>query len=309
MSWTIKSTVSDSASALHLGSGKARLALVGRPLDERGRAAVEFCGSQCKDLVKMHYDSDSGRYEVNGISGDYRKVVDAVRTADQVIIECTTLGAVEIAQALRACRSTGVKSISALYVEPGDYKRLEADTFSDSREYHLSDKRKCASVTNLSIDLSVVRDGQAVFFIGYEDERLQLLLEEISELASFDKHVVIGTPAFEPGWELNCLANHADLLNDHKFDLHFAAANSVSAAYAALSKIHASHALSGNPTAVAPLGTKPHAIAAAMFLTEFPSFGQSTLLYDHPQKSAGRSTLAKRWHNYILNWSPSGLQL
>ena len=46
---------------------------------------------------------------------------------------------------------------------------------------------------------------------------------------------------------------------------------------------------------VAPIGTKPNGIGAALFVSTHPDV---RVLYDHPKRKTGRSSKVARWHLY-----------
>jgi hypothetical protein len=123
-------------------------------------------------------------------------------------------------------------------------------------------------------------------------------LEQQEVLQSWHKHVVLGVPAFSPGWEIDAMANNVQYLGKGD-QVKYAAAASADAAYRLLSTL-LEQDKEERPILIAPLGTKPHAIGAALFLIENESMGRALLLYDHPTRSSGRSSEVRRWHFYDI---------
>ena len=125
--------------------------------------------------------------------------------------------------------------------------------------------------------------------------------QELS-MADWIKYAVIGVPGFAPGWEINTLANNIDELDTQQFcSIQYCAASSVSSALDLLRRIHKEGNRDTPHTVVAPMGTKPHGIAAAIFLVENSGFQESSLLYDHPLRARGRTTEVRRWHLFRID--------
>ena len=146
------------------------------------------------------------------------------------------------------------------------------------------------------------RNVRLVAMLGYESSRLGGVFEQDPEMAAWRKFAVVGVPGYSPGWEQNALANNVDTLDTHQFHpVRYCSASSVSGAYDLLTQIHAEGHDENPHTTVAPLGTKPHGIAAAMFLVDHSSYQQASLLYDHPTRIKGRSSKVRRWHLYRID--------
>ena len=94
---------------------------------------------------------------------------------------------------------------------------------------------------------------------------------------------------------MNALANNvAKLATLEQLTVRYCAAASVTGALEILRRVHNQGSYAR--TVVAPLGTKPHSIATALFLIENSSFQETTLIWDHPTKSTNRSGAVRRWH-------------
>jgi hypothetical protein len=277
-------------------NGKYQLSFYGDPLDDRGRQAVALCQSEAAKNYRLTYNQNS--YFVDGRSLDLGRLGVLVRGAKNILIDCTTLGVVEIIYILRAARIESVRDLSLLYAEPGEYAREEKEGLAAATRFNLTKDRQFSAVHGVSLDLSLHLKGQAIFMLGYEEDRLAMLLTQQENLAQFDRHAIFGVPAFEAGWELNSFANHASSISNDEFNVHYAGANSVTDSYQKLLEIYGRKTSPDIPTVIAPIGTKPHAIAAALFICERSQHGSTALIYDHPQKKDGHSRLLRRWHLY-----------
>jgi hypothetical protein len=50
---------------------------------------------------------------------------------------------------------------------------------------------------------------------------------------------------------------------------------------------------------IAPIGTKPHGIGAALFAATHEDVG---ILYDHPRRREGRSSKVGKWHLFNVSF-------
>ncbi|MBK4737358.1 hypothetical protein [Noviherbaspirillum pedocola] len=271
----------------------------GVDVDDRGASAVKLCQQRSVSSHLMTYVAND--HFIDGNPCPQKAICAYMRGKNEILIECTTLGVAEIIFLFLAAKREKIRDIYLIYAEPGEYTRESRQTLSESTRFHLTGDRQFKGVHGVSLDLSLHSSGRAVFLLGYEDDRLAMLLTQQENLARFKKHAVFGVPAFEPGWELNSFSNHASRLTTEEFEIHYAAANSVTHCMDTLTNIHKVSGSIDSPTIIAPIGTKPHAIAAAAFLCFVCGSQEGGLIYDHPEKPAGRSRALRRWHVFHLN--------
>jgi len=283
------------------------VAFVGAALDSRGQQAVQVVGQFSAQTLVCEYHRESPRsLKVGGTVHTHGELVKAFDTQhDAIVLETTTLDLVEILWLLRAAKERGIRNVDLLYAEPVRYQR-EHPTIGDAwkRDFSLSGNRRFEGVpgyiTNFA-DLSSA-DTTLVVFLGFEGSRLAQACEQNEQLAAWKKIAVMGVPAYAPGWEINSLANNAATLgNLHPLDVRYCAASSVTGALEILRGAHKADWC----TVVAPFGTKPHSIAAALFLIEHCQFQQATLIWDHPENSANRSDAVRRWHVFRVGLAGS----
>ncbi|NVD74572.1 hypothetical protein HUX88_29230 [Duganella sp. BJB1802] len=272
------------------------ISFFGVPVDDRGKAAISVCEQQASTSHCLTYRQNS--YFADNTSIDLGKLCTKLRSKKSILIDCTTLGVVEIIFILRAARKENIKNLCLLYAEPGEYARDDKEGMSTATRFNLTGDRQFSGVHGVALDLSLYEEGQVVFLLGYEEDRLAMLLTQQENLIKFDKYAIFGVPAFSAGWELNSFANHASGMANETYHVHYAGANSVTDCYYKLLEIFKQKGGSDIPTVIAPIGTKPHAIAAALFLCNHAEHNGAGLIYDHPQKKDGRSRLLRRWHVY-----------
>lgn len=264
-------------------------------VDARSKAAYEFAISSSETKFEIKFESN--RTTLDGAEVRPGGIRSKLRGARSLLIEATSLNCPEILYLLRAVRAEGIKKVSFLYLEPKEYRRTLKGRLTDHRDYDLSHNRRFQSVHGFMANLTEIPKGQAVFFLGYEKSRLGQVLEQEETLQDWPKSAVFGVPAFESSWEIDSITNNVQHLCNSSYDVKYAAAASVEAAYRLLNGLlHDDKTES--PVVVAPLGTKPHMIGASLFLIEHNEYDRAVLLYDHPIRVAGRSMDVKRWHLY-----------
>lgn len=285
-------------------SKKWDLAFVGKAIDKRGEAACQFAKERSSSVVEVSYNVARNCLCEGDRFLPLKSIQEKVKPLKSVLVESTSMGVAELATVFRACYGSYKHPLDVLYVEPKDYT-LETGSNSSpkpGRRFMLSSNKKFQGVPGFVLDLNQYdAGGKAVFFLGYEGERLQQSLEQVA-IESWHKTAVFGMPSFEAGWESNAFANNVSQLAEGKFlSIQYCPAASVFCAYNLLTHLHKTTPdPSNNPTLVAPLGTKPHSIAAALFLCSHSAFGESGLLYDHPELITNRSNAVRSWHLYEI---------
>ncbi len=267
----------------------------GVAFDDRGSSAVAF---ECKNIysrVLIEYDYDRMIIKVNRveISADSASnLIAPLVVGKNVVLESTTLGFAELFLVIRSLFDLNIKSLLILYVEPDKYSRTKpgADSFALT-ETNAGYRPIPRSVVDLAGD-----DVEAgVFFLGFEPERLERAFEEYQMISSKDIKVIFGIPAFRPGWELNSIVPHLNGIDN--CNVQYCAANDPSSAYDAL-EVTRTSLRSGSKMFVAPIGTKPCGVAAALFASMHPE--QVGLIFDHRKKMSKRSKGVNIWHRYSI---------
>ena len=278
---------------LHVGNWD--LAVVGSAVDDRGLAAKAFASSHTSRTVECGYNADSFELEIDNHVFHADRANDAFCSIStgRVLLEATTLGFVEVYLACRALRAAGRTGVSLLYVEPLEYAATRGQLLH-RRDFELSDEVPgFIPVPGAMILLEDRRSQRGVFFLGYEERRLDRAMEDHPIVPS-KTSVVFGVPAYQPGWEIDAFANNARVLRDRSISggVHFCGAQNPYAAYQVLQQVR-DECGEGEEMFVAPIGTKPHGIGAALFAAEHPEIG---IIYDHPKRKKNRSNDVSTWH-------------
>jgi hypothetical protein len=280
------------------------LGVIGPNLDDRCAAAATFVRQQSSHQVSLEYNANTFQISVDGVShnAESLETVLSAYTCSTILLESTSLGFVELFLALRAFVCLGNRSLSILYVEPKDYFSPRRGNILSKREFELSKEvagfRAIPQATRLLSDQTT---QHIVFFLGYEERRLDVALEDYQMIDPRHCSVVFGVPAFQAGWEMNSFANNVRVIKDKKLNsggIHYCGAENPGSALRILEQIKDSLD-PAEPMFIAPIGTKPHGVAAALFASTNYDCG---ILYDHPARTSQRSFEVARWHLYEVSF-------
>lgn len=278
-----------------------KFAVVGASLDDRGREAKDFIQSSCEKLCQIGYSTENLSFTIDGNEVSEIQIADLLRSeGEELIIECTTLGFIELAILCRLARQVGVKALSLLYLEPLRYSAPWTSEITRVRDFDLSDEVELYTAVPGWVKRLDQYSGQTVvFFLGFEGQRLAQALEQLA-IAPKSAKVVFGVPAFKPGWEMNAFANNIDVIEDGgiKGGISFCGADNPKAVIELLEQALLPHKNEGT-LFVVPIGTKPHGIGVALFAACHPEVG---LLYDCPKKREKRSSRRATWHLYDVSF-------
>jgi hypothetical protein len=141
--------------------------------------------------------------------------------------------------------------------------------------------------------------GEAVFIpmLGFEGNRLAHARDSI-EAEADGTYPILGVPGFQPDYPFVSLIDNYRVLKDHPIPsrIGYARAFCPFDAYAAIEHAHIASGLSG--VQVAPIGTKPHALGAVLYVLGHQK--DAELIYDHPQRAENRSRgRGKTWEYNI----------
>src|SRR5581483_9450631 len=176
--------------------------------------------------------------------------------------------------------------VRAVYVEPDQYRR--ASRQREGEIYDLSEG--IAGIQPIPGFASLVEEEEedSIFvpLLGFEGARFAYVRENVQPEEG--KTIpIVGVPGFRPEYPFSTYyGNQIPLVETRSWlDVRYAIANCPFSLYYALEDIARDYA--GNRLQIAPIGTKPHALGAVLFVL----FGSSRaeLVYDHPVRSAGRT--------------------
>ncbi len=275
------------------------LGLSGAVVDDRGDAANDFLVRHTERTVKVSYNSEDFRVDIDGTRVDAESLSQAfvAASATSVILEATTLGFAELLLCCRALKALGFAKISFLYVEPARYRLRGQSRLLHKRDFTLSEQVfGYRAIPGSVLMLGDRLKQRVVFFLGYEEARLDRAMEDYQMIQPSSCSVVFGVPAFRPGWEMDAFANNVRVIKERNISggVYFCGAENPSAAYKVIERIRSEI----GPTErlfLGPIGTKPVGIAVALFCSVNSRIG---VLYDHPKRQENRSENIGKWHLY-----------
>lgn len=279
------------------------ISLVGKPVDDRGNAAVNYLIRKSAEVCSIEYDADTFVFNIKDKKINAEDVTDYLSTFrdKSITLEATTLGFVEILLCCRALKELGIQKLQLLYVEPSKYKKPRRSQLLHKRDFELSDEFPgYIGIPGATMYLSDRYMQRGVFFLGYEERRLDRALEDYSMIKSDNCSVVFGVPAYKPGWEMDAFANNIRVIKDKNIrgGIYYCGAENPAATVILLNEIY-SGLRAKERMFIAPIGTKPNGIGVALFVADHPDVG---ILYDHPKKREKRSIKVSNWHLYDVEF-------
>ena len=191
--------------------------------------------------------------------------------------------------------------LTAVYIEPIDYRPSpnprEGDIFDLSSR--ITGIAPIPGFANFSEPIE--RGVCFVPLLGFEGARFAYLLEQVQPPGG--KIVpVIGVPGFRPEYPFHTFqGNRAPLIDSRAWrNVKFARANCPFTVLTVLQDIATAYA--SDHLKIAPIGTKPHALGAVLFVLS--TGGQAELVYDHPIRKPDRTSGSARLLRYPLHDFP-----
>lgn len=263
------------------------LAIHGGHVDDRDAMIKAFLLESATEVLSFRYIPEDMKACFDGTDYELHHLPDALQRfrSSRIVIDATSFNAAELAIICTSLKLSSNVDFDVIYAEPEDYLY---DSNNGERLFNLSESSlgfEDAGVPGLSRPIQSDERKIFVFFMGYEGERFRNALE-ISELSGDECSLVFGVPPFQFGWDKNSLLSSARAIieNDLKDAFLFCGATNISGVFRLLQDLRKKH--SEETFFLVPLGPKPMTIGAIKFLCNDEN---SALLYDHPERSSGRS--------------------
>lgn len=285
--------------------GKFDVAFYGRDdLDERSKHSAALTRASARRHFHVTYDAKKFTLTV----GDKAMRVDSLEDilgdfrARSIVLDATTLEFPEILYILSAYRMQKARPrCGFFYVEPEGYRQKESGAaIVPGNAFDLSagfkDKNHLPVFSRM---LSGTNKSHLVAFLGFEGDRLMRVLDD-DDGSFYEKvSIVFGIPPFQPNWDLHALMANSSLLERSNTTVMYCGANNPRAAYRLLADAH-SGIPSGpiNRLSVAPFGTKPMALGAALYCLDNDILSP---IYDHPLRKIDRTFGIHRRHWYEID--------
>jgi hypothetical protein len=282
-------------------------AFVGSVVDVRGTASTSFLKGILKEVSVFRFDARNQKIYLDEREINRERLIAHIGTK-RILLDVTTLGLGEILHILMAARQGKHQAVEFLYAEPGEYTSNVGESSDDSirRDFKLTKNCKFQSVLGFAHEYQQNMKAAHVFFLGFEPGRIRNAFEQRDDL-DMDRYqiqVILGVPAFQTGWEANSIRPHLLVLEDLGISEHsisYCQANSMRESYLTLWDLYRQLGNEQGCFYVSPLGTKPQAVGAALFLLETKGCDPTTsLFYDHPERVSNRSSDIANWHHVTV---------
>lgn len=187
--------------------------------------------------------------------------------------------------------------VVAVYVEPNAYRPSLAPT--ENEIYDLSERIE--GIAPLPGFASLRESGDRTCFVpllGFEGTRAAFLISQL-EPPGGSIVPIIGLPGFRPEYPFSAyMGNRLSLIQTEAWKkVRYASGYCPFDAYYVLQQISADYP--GHLLKIAPIGTKPHAIAGVMYAIANPAVVE--LVYDHPVRKKQRTEGTAHLHAYHLS--------
>lgn len=188
------------------------------------------------------------------------------------------------------------RRVRVVYVEPTGYRMSPQPT--ENEIYDLSEKIE--GIGPLPGYARLRRDSAAGLFVpllGFEGTRFQHILNQV-EPPGQKVYPIVGVPGFRAEYPfITYWANRTALRESQAWKkVRYAPANCPFCTLNVLSRMHREH--DGESITMAPIGTKPQALAAVVYSLQHP--GETEIVYDHPVRKARRTEGVSQLHVYDM---------
>lgn len=171
----------------------------------------------------------------------------------------------------------------ALYAEPDDYRKSDLPGYV----YDLSGGRGIEPLPGFAqVSRRLNDEGHFAPLLGFEGARLSHIIDQ-EEVEVSRSYPIIGSPGFRIEYPTTTYVANQNVLSLEHMDqrVELAQASCPFEAFRALERIH--DRVGSRHLRIAPIGTKPHALGAILYAIEKPT--GTEIVYDHPQRSRGRT--------------------
>jgi len=279
------------------------LCFVGPSIDQRGKdltAALTDVGQ----IVQMSFNVKDYTLDIDGTEvgtiGLNRHLNSMIQDKEfeEVCIESTTLGFVEVLLLLKWFSTSDIKLVQVIYAEPSKYKsRTNYMNDFGKHEFDLSTHTEgFKAIPGFAKALTQSNKAILISSMGFERSRLGQLMSLDDGAYIHSVIPIFGTPPYQTGWDKHSFFQNVEVLNDKGQKPQFVSANSPIDMLEMLEYIKDS-CDDDDEITIAPLGTKPLSIASAIFLI---NNSKVTLKYDHPRRKGSRSAGLGKIHLYEI---------
>lgn len=275
------------------------LLIRGNHFDERDEIIQQQIAPS-SNIIEVTYDT--GLVRVNIIDGpsffkvDQQENTDPMITCDSIsefnkltnqliILDITSLASELIFLLLKSFKEHLIDNVVAIYVQPLDY--IVKRDLNLIPNYMLSDTRSIISSIPGFLVLPNEQPSMLVVFLGFEGGRFNELREHVEADGDTEICPILPIPSYSAGWHMRTLYSNLGTLKESETIQRIRRVISWDPFHALklLEKTYADFGVEYQIN-VAPIGTKPHTLATAIFAIKHEDI---RIMYDHPNISIHRS--------------------
>lgn len=254
--------------------------------DDRDSWSEKFIQKTSDKISKIKYHPNEVSLEIDNKLIAIKDISTHKIQEERILIDATSLSLPEIIHIFEIMNNDS-KSFDIIYVQPSNYKKKESKDIDKSMSFDLSDDG--IGIQQLPPYIGYTENSEMFISIGFEGHRIGALINT-DEYKKDNAICLIGVPAFKLGWEIKSLSNNHKQLVDLKKNLscrfRFSGANDPLKTYELIDNVYSSLKYEKRNLCLAPFGTKPSTIAAALFAVNNKGV---IVTYDFVQKKPKRS--------------------
>lgn len=285
------------------------LCFIGNPIDDRGHFITSaFESRRHENVIKIELKAENMQFDINqrnvsyGDISQYLTSLTSNISFDNVLLDATTLGVPEILIVMKWLQLLDIcERVKIIYAEPDDYPRIELQSIYGNHQFKLSNASiGYKSLRGFTKTVTTEKKSHLIALLGFERVRLGQLLQNDEGAYINEITPVFGVPGFKPSYDKHSAYQNVDSIKDKEKSNKplFSSANNPYDTFMLLERVRNTE--SDRVINVAPIGTKPMAIGAAIFILKHRQDNVG-LMYDYPIKTAGRSKGVSRIHIYTVN--------
>lgn len=265
---------------------------------------IKYNRTQCKVLgfnykeEEFYIDDSSDTYQLK------RDIMDFINNSikdnpKRILIDITSLSLPIFAYLLQKLKEMNCIEVFCSYTEPKYYIKKKISEISEERFDLFEEFIGIKPLPGFLRSDKMNRKTLLTLFLGFEGRRANYIFNEVNPQEDCTIPV-IGLPAFQPGWQNYTYECNINFLNESDTTnfTEYISAYSPFKAYNLLKRIKVNYP--DQYLLISPIGTKAHALGAALFAIENPD---CSIIYDNPIYN--RRTRSKGiGKSYIYDISP-----
>lgn len=255
-------------------------------IDNRTTWSEQYIRARANDLTTVKYDRSSISISFNQQNFSINNLSAFDIPDGKVLVDATSLQVPELLHIFRLLASNE-RDFDVMYVQPTSYTERKS-TATGMYTFELSDDGPGSEYLPPFVNFAF--DSTLFVCLGYEGHRFGALINSESFSTPHVKGL-LGIPPFSVGMEHKSLSANYEhilsLLSSPDSSISVCGANDPLKALNLIEQAHVAAKYERRQFSVAPIGTKPTAVAALIYAINTP---QVALIYDFVQKKKGRTS-------------------